>query len=66
MEPKKPNNKRMVYIWDENLDFYDGLDNKSDTINQFLQEQARLARKQPNIDFIRKKVAEMDAKAKGE
>lgn len=31
-------NKRMIYIWPENLEFYDGLDNKSDLINRVLMQ----------------------------
>lgn len=29
--------KRMIYIREENLEFYDGLDNKSDFINEALK-----------------------------
>lgn len=29
-------NKRMIYIWDENLEFYDSLQNKSDFINRLM------------------------------
>ena len=28
--------KRMIYIWEENVKYYDHLDNKSDLINKFL------------------------------
>lgn len=27
-------NKRMVYIWDENVSYYDSLENKSDFVNR--------------------------------
>jgi hypothetical protein len=31
-------NKRMIYIWDENVEFYDSLTNKSDFINRRISE----------------------------
>lgn len=55
--------KRMIYIYEENLDYYDEIENKSEFINEALK-QARL--KKPhldpnNIDYVKRKLAEMEA-----
>lgn len=54
--------KRMVYIWEENLDFYDSLENKSDFINRCIQEAQSKVTNQSNIEYIREKLAAIDAK----
>lgn len=70
--------KRMIYIYEENLDFYDTLPNKSQFINDALQDSrvnSRIRQNQttaadpnwhpdPRIRETRAKVAEMDAKNK--
>lgn len=58
--------KRMIYIYEENVDFYEALENKS----EFINESIKLAKSQPkgprtdNIDYIRGKLASMDARHK--
>ena len=38
MKPqKKPANRKLIYIWDENLDYFNNLPNKSATINQLIK-----------------------------
>lgn len=55
----------MVYIYEENLDFYEGIDNKSEFINEALKQARNKVRSDPNnIDFVRKKLAEIDAHRK--
>lgn len=34
---KKPANRKLIYIWDENLEFFNKLPNKSATINQLIK-----------------------------
>lgn len=34
---RKPANRKLIYIWDENLEFFDKLPNKSAAINQLLK-----------------------------
>lgn len=36
MEEKQ--NRKLIYIWNENLEFYDSIKNKSDLINRYLKE----------------------------
>lgn len=31
-------NKRMIYLWDENLEFYDSLTNKSGLLNLYIEK----------------------------
>lgn len=31
-------NRKLIYIWDENLDFFNSLPNKSAAINQLLKQ----------------------------
>lgn len=58
--------KRMVYIYEENIDFYEELENKS----EFINESIRLAKSGPkkprtdNMDFIKNKLAGIDARGK--
>lgn len=33
----KKTNRKLIYIWDENLDFFNSLPNKSATINQLIK-----------------------------
>jgi hypothetical protein len=55
--------KRMVYVYEENLDFYDSLLNKSEFVNQAIsREKRKTEAPNPNLDYIRQKVAEIDAK----
>lgn len=34
----KPKNKRQFYLWDENLEFYESLNNKSKLINLLIRK----------------------------
>ena len=34
---QKKTNRKLIYIWDENLEFFDKLPNKSATINQLIK-----------------------------
>ena len=34
---KKPANRKLIYIWDENLEYFNKLPNKSATINQLIK-----------------------------
>lgn len=69
--------KRMVYIYEENVEYYDSLKNKS----EFINEKIRLAKRteplphtsddpnwhpDPRIRETRKAVAAMDAKRKAD
>lgn len=56
--------KRMVYIYEENVEAYDSLDNKSEFINNALFERKKAAIKQPNIDYVKQKLAEMESREK--
>lgn len=39
MKPqKKPANRKLIYIWDENLAYFNSLANKSATINLLLKK----------------------------
>jgi hypothetical protein len=74
----KQKQKRMIYIYEENLEFYDALKNKSQFINDALQdsrvnERLRMNKTQaedpnwhpdPRIRETRAAVAAMDAKNK--
>lgn len=42
--------KRMIYIYEENLDFYDSLDNKSEFINEALSKSQGVKEPQENTD----------------
>lgn len=61
--------KRMIYIYEENVEFYDNLENKSIFINEALKD-GRIRKSvveqtnTNNIDYVRQKVAEMDAARK--
>lgn len=46
-EPKKKL-KRMIYIYEENLDFYNNLENKSEFVNDALQD-ARITGRIKNV-----------------
>lgn len=37
-------NKRMIYIWDENVEYYDSLDNKSDFINRMIVQSREVVK----------------------
>lgn len=53
--------KRMIYVWEENLEFYDSLENKSDFINRKIAEAKRLeGHKDKRIDFVKNAVAKID------
>jgi hypothetical protein len=55
--------KRMVYVYEENVAFYDSLDNKSEFINNALAEaKGKAPKKDRNISYIRDKVAGIDAR----
>lgn len=62
----KEKNKRMIYIWEENLDFYEELENKSDFVNYALRkarnEQSHVL--PDRISYIKQKIADMEAKGK--
>lgn len=64
MESKKL--KRMIYIYEENVEFYDSLDNKSAFINEILFAEKKRRAPNTNLDYVRQKVAEIDARAKSE
>lgn len=34
---KKPANRKLIYIWDENLEYFNKLPNKSAVINQLIK-----------------------------
>lgn len=36
-QQKKPANRKLIYIWDENLEYFNKLPNKSATINQLIK-----------------------------
>ena len=52
-------NKRMIYIWDENLEYYDSLQNKSDVINNILQNLVVDA-EGSTLDVIAEKLRKID------
>lgn len=57
-------NKRMIYIWPENLEFYDGLKNKSEVINQQLNEMQKNIPEQLDIETeLQRKLKQIDANA---
>ena len=35
---KKPANRKLIYIWDENLEYFNSLPNKSSVINLLLKK----------------------------
>jgi hypothetical protein len=37
-QQKKPANRKLIYIWDENLEYFNGLPNKSSVINLLLKK----------------------------
>jgi hypothetical protein len=60
--------KRMIYVWPENVEYYDSLPNKSDFINEMLK-QFRLGdikptvnepKKDERISFIQDSIAAME------
>lgn len=57
-------NKRMVYIWDENIDFYDELsanNNASGFINEALSKGRKEAPKpNDNLQFVRDRIKAID------
>lgn len=38
MQQKKPANRKLIYIWDENLEYFNSLPNKSSVINLLLKK----------------------------
>lgn len=60
MEPKKL--KRMIYIYEENLEFYDALDNKSSFINELIFREKKGKTEDKNLAYVREKIAAMDEK----
>ena len=38
MQQKKSANRKLIYIWDENLAYFNKLPNKSATINQLIKQ----------------------------
>ena len=60
--------KRMIYIYEENLDYYDALENKSDFINRALAKgKSQEPVKDPDdINYIQRKIAEIDRARKAE
>lgn len=66
--------KRMIYIYEENVDFYNSLENKSEFINRKLSEEQHPDQKQmtsgeraglDNMNFVKRKLAEIEAKRRG-
>lgn len=63
--------KRMIYIYEENVEFYNSLENKSEFINEQLKN-ARLGLNKPqtpgekaretNMSFVKRKLADIEAK----
>jgi hypothetical protein len=54
-------NKRMIYIWPENLHFYDQLENKSEIINKHLAEMQNQLPGQTDIESeLAKKLKRID------
>lgn len=43
-------NKRQIYLWDENKDFFNGLKNKSKLINLLIRKYREEMDGQPNIN----------------
>lgn len=56
--------KRMIYIYEENVDFYDALENKSALVNDILTRERLKNKPNENMDFVRQKIAEIDARSK--
>lgn len=57
-------NKRMIYIWPENLEFYDALKNKSEIVNQQLAHMRDNVPEQLDIETeLERKLAQIDADA---
>lgn len=54
----------MIYIYEENLDFYDALPNRSEFINKAIGAAKKRVGSDPNLDFVRAKLAAMDAAAR--
>lgn len=45
-------NKRMVYIYDENVEVYNNLENKSDWLNQRLEEEKKKENNTPTAPAV--------------
>lgn len=57
-------NKRMIYIWPENMHFYDNLANKSEVINKHLAEMQNQLPGQTDIESsLEKKLKQIDERA---
>lgn len=55
-------NKRMFYLWPENVEFYEALENKSDFINQAIKEAKRqeTAKMDDRIAYVHKAVENLN------
>lgn len=60
MESKKL--KRMIYIYEENVEFYDNLENKSALINNLLFQEQRKNKPDNRIEYVRERLAAMEKK----
>ena len=59
MEPKKL--KRMIYVYEENVEFYDSLENKSSFINDMLfAEQRKRKAANSRIDYVKETLARIE------
>lgn len=57
-------NKRMIYIWPENLHYYDNLPNKSELINKHLADMQNQLPGQLDIETeLEKKLKRIDERA---
>lgn len=63
MSPTKTANKRMIYIWPENLHYYDQLKNKSELLNKALAEAQNQLPGQTDIQTsLQKKLDRLDVR----
>jgi hypothetical protein len=56
-------NKRMIYVWDENIEFYDELssDNKASSfVNEALAKGRKQRPKNDPLDYVRQRIKLMD------
>lgn len=70
--------KRMIYVYEENVEFYDNLENKSEFINKQLSGARRsttkpgvpedtspgMVARNANLDFVKKKLKAIDERKK--
>ena len=53
----------MIYIYEENVEVYDNLENKSEFINEALSKLRNTTPKpDSNIEYVKQKLAEIDSR----